>query len=138
VTPDLERLEALARAATPGPWEVVGSSVTNWRDGSCDMEWLPNGSSDAYNANSEADAEYIAAASPDTVLAHIAEIRRLQRVSDLERAEHLRNCCAVLAEAIVKAREKLPSETEEFIALLEPFYDLHLLWSLQARKLEGK
>ncbi len=82
LTPEaLDRLDTRARAATPGPWEHgrdylltlpvwrLGSTTAN--DDVCALgrSWT----------NSKANADYIAAADPATILALIAEVRRLQR-----------------------------------------------------------
>ena len=69
---DLDKLEALAKAATPGPWSAdgrddligpIGSSLIRGEHG-CE----------GYFAMDE-DAEYCAAANPATILALIAEVR---------------------------------------------------------------
>jgi hypothetical protein len=62
---DLDELERLARAATPGPWQAAGYSVTH--------EYKP-GVSEAVAVSHIArphDAAFIAAANPETVLALI-------------------------------------------------------------------
>lgn len=74
-------LERLAKAATPGPWNDSGTSVDDFdADCSMRMEWMPNGcpgdgDEDAVNANYRADAAFIAAANPSTVLELIAAAR---------------------------------------------------------------
>ncbi|MFV3284380.1 hypothetical protein ACNFCI_10035 [Pseudomonas sp. NY15356] len=94
---DLESLEQKARAASPGPWVVhadgmeFGSSdrstnpgvdtadgqvVCWWGTGLCGIPQNP-------------DADFIASANPETVLALITEIRALR--SDAERYRYLRD-----------------------------------------------
>ncbi len=85
-TPEaLDQLEGLARAATPGPWEygednllVRRTTLPVWRLGSTTASDDICAIGRAW-PNSEANADYIAAAQPATVLALIAEVRRLQR-----------------------------------------------------------
>ena len=79
-TLDFAKLEEVARAATPGPWESAGSSVTNWHDFTFEMEWIANGqeNEDGTNANYRADAEYIATFDPPTVLRLIALAKQVQ------------------------------------------------------------
>lgn len=81
---DLDRLEALARAATPGPWEAVSGSevdpATLWLsgrntgDGGLLAEFY-DGAAFSAGPRAEANAHYAAAADPATVLALIAELR---------------------------------------------------------------
>lgn len=94
---DLESLEQKARAASPGPWVVhadgkeFGSSdrstspgvdtadgqvVCWWGTGLCGIPQNP-------------DADFIASAHPETVLALITEVRALR--SDAERYRYLRD-----------------------------------------------
>lgn len=72
LTPEaLDRLETLAKEATPGSWKVKVSP-----DGGIAI------ATDGFSFSQEerdGDAEYIAAAQPATILALIAEVRRLQR-----------------------------------------------------------
>jgi hypothetical protein len=91
---DLDELERLARMATPGPWRECRAS----RGGCvCGLVWAPDGEHTvAHCGNNEEDgivrapatikatAAYIAAVSPDVVLALVAEIRAL-RVTAAER-----------------------------------------------------
>jgi hypothetical protein len=77
MTPDdLTRLEELANAATPGPWRAVdgagrGEKALTTASGA----WFGN-IDDGSESRNAADAAYIAAASPDVVLALVAEVRR--------------------------------------------------------------
>ena len=73
---DLVALEELAKAATPGPWEYIFGGPTQYEDG----EWYePTESgvrSDVWESDfPHADAEFIAAANPQTVLALISALR---------------------------------------------------------------
>ena len=66
---ELARIEALANAATPGPWETYGSDRYGWRvDGPPDTD---------EGRISEENARFIAAAR-DAVPALVAEVRRLR------------------------------------------------------------
>ena len=75
---DLEHLRALATAATPGPWEarpneLIGGTAVYPHDSDREVA----------DFTSEADARYIAAVDPRTVLNLIHELRRLyERVAE--------------------------------------------------------
>lgn len=71
---DLDALEALAKAASPGPWRLMHGDVFTACDVDDDALYIAG---DAFGPN----ATYIAAASPDVVLALIAEVRRLREES---------------------------------------------------------
>ncbi|KIP90170.1 hypothetical protein RU09_11865 [Microbacterium sp. MEJ108Y] len=73
---DLDRLEKLANAATPGPWEFIFGGPEQDEDGSW-YEPTESGvrSGDWENDFPHADAEFIAAIDPQTVLAVIAALR---------------------------------------------------------------
>ena len=65
---ELERLEKLASAATPGPWAPLPTGSKKWVSGpATEADWM---------FNRDADAAFIAAAR-DAVLALVAEVRRL-------------------------------------------------------------
>ena len=71
LTPDqLDEIEAAAKEATPGPWEVIGGGEYVTPIG------LPAGFDDC--GVSPRDVHYIAAFDPPTVLALIAEVRELR------------------------------------------------------------
>jgi hypothetical protein len=75
---DLDKLERLARAATPGPWRQReqrddGSTLASYEQG-CFVE-SPNMAGE--------DAAYIAAANPSVVLALIERLRRLGEVRNI-------------------------------------------------------
>lgn len=78
---DLELLEEIAKTASPGPWCMYSDNV--------DAHDLVSGktvSAVAYVESARRDADYIAAFGPDTGLALITEIRRLQKqIDQLER-----------------------------------------------------
>ena len=75
---DLDRLEALANKATPGPWRYADSedhvTITGFIfAGFDDLFTLQRDS-----AQGVMDAEFIAAANPQTILALIARIREME------------------------------------------------------------
>lgn len=83
---DLDRLEALALAATPGPWrvgaypaEIVGDTHV-CVDTDIGVKVLLRGNENFYE-EARANAAFSAAADRDTVLALIAEVRALRRQS---------------------------------------------------------
>ncbi len=75
---NLDKLKELAEKATPGPWEInekyeqVWSPSTGNYISACDME----------HYSKSADAEYIAAVSPDVVIGLIEEIKNLGRTNE--------------------------------------------------------
>ena len=77
---ELGALEALARAATPGPWTMrrMGTSYAYYTP--AEPEY-PSWEIDSSGPMSDFDAEYIAAANPAVVLALIARIRELEAMS---------------------------------------------------------
>jgi hypothetical protein len=79
---DLDLLEAVAKAATPGPWTWRKYSVAG-PDEQCIID---DPSSDQGIRQSE-DKEYICAFSPTTALALMARVRKL--LDEVERLDHL-------------------------------------------------
>jgi len=80
---DLDAIEARAKAATQGPWEYDGCSVTDWgvtASHTITMEWMPNGRGDGTNERESPDGQFIAHARED-VPALIAELRKLREES---------------------------------------------------------
>lgn len=77
---DLELLRELAEAATPGPWETSTSEATmNDRSG---YRFGPRNKPLVFRADQmrAADAAYIAAVSPDAVLALLDETTELRSI----------------------------------------------------------
>lgn len=97
-----EKLAALAREATPGPWK----SATRHESGHRAVSWatvytLDDGGINVADDLTARDARYIAAASPDVVLSLLSEIDRLsadphreQRIVEREVAAHMRDADA--------------------------------------------
>jgi hypothetical protein len=85
---ELARLEAIARAADAGPWSVY---YEDWTDEHGNEHLDALAVLDATHdrlSDSEANLEHIATFSPSTVLALLAEVRRLQeRIYDDGMAE---------------------------------------------------
>ena len=65
---DLDRLEAVAKAATPGPWSV-------WRHDDARLRFVSDGKENLADEVEPKDAAHIAAFDPPTVLALIAAAR---------------------------------------------------------------
>lgn len=82
MTPDLDELERLAKAATPGPWEVYSEPDVGMP--STLMALRPSGDRvikffrDPLEPLSREDLDFAAAANPATMLALIARIRELE------------------------------------------------------------
>jgi hypothetical protein len=85
--PEIEKLKALALAATPGPWEYFPKAKYNEHHVSLPVEGsgmrhaLFDTGCDTHRP--EADARFIAASNPATVLELIAEVERLRADADV-------------------------------------------------------
>lgn len=79
---DLDELERLAKAATPGPWRMVALSshygVTHGDYRFPTVVYAHEGWDGYGNGSSRPNADYIAAANPATVLALIARVREAE------------------------------------------------------------
>lgn len=109
--PDFDELERLARAATPGPWElwlaydarphdVVGP--VSWKDPKAQCGRIVSiqhsGATDTrYGPEQSANAAFIAAANPATVLALLDENERLRGLWTTLRGE--RRVCRLMTES---------------------------------------
>jgi hypothetical protein len=89
----VDDLRRLAEAATPGPWETIGNLVCRGLGGVARVENdgtdYSTGeplSDEAIEATEQADAAYIAAANPQTILALLDEREALQAKHDSLRA----------------------------------------------------
>lgn len=107
-TVNKQALRALAEKATPGPWvRDEGNDVSVSEDGDEGYwEWQEAGPAQFHDMRGEqagADADFCAAANPDTVLALLDEIEALQA----ER-ERLRSIISDLQEAI-EASKRCPT-----------------------------
>jgi hypothetical protein len=80
MTPDLDHLEQLAKAATQGPWSIHRGSVVCDIGGPLRIGGVIADINQPDHPGGKADAAYIAAVSPDVVLALIAELRALRVV----------------------------------------------------------
>ena len=96
VNDDLDALEALAKGATPGPWEAARNDSLQPAN-ALDV-WGRAGSNLVASDVEADDGRFIAAASPDVVLDLIAEVRRLEKMLDV---------CAVVHEHNVKLKSRL-------------------------------
>lgn len=128
---DLEKLEAVARAASPGPW--IGDRI----DGSVKYDLLDankesvicgdNGNSDGegYGIMSDADEAYFLAAHPAAVLELIALVRK----QEAELAE-VRRVPAVTRTEIARAiwnRRRIHTDCEQYA--LEEMQAVHPVWA---------
>lgn len=82
--PDLDHLEALARAATPGPWAYQEDSdaYTHIVRPVASPGWIIASATQTSKPEGEANGRWIAAANPAAVLALIALARRAQPASE--------------------------------------------------------
>ena len=74
----LAELEALAKAATPGPWFAVRLRVNTCVKAANGDYVMEAGARGRALVRHEEDADFIAATDPETVLALIAELLRLR------------------------------------------------------------
>jgi hypothetical protein len=108
---DLDHLEALAKAATPGPWHIDERwSLHDVRHPSPGR--IP-GTGSVCEPHRASDAAYIASASPDVVLGLIADLREARTNEDA-----LRRQLASRTEALQTANGTVAS-TRPRLALLE-------------------
>ncbi len=85
---DIEAIEALARAATPGPWHVRGARgrmerqewrlVDRYDEAAKKDENIACVGYDPRNGLGETDAQFIAAANPQAILSLIAKLREME------------------------------------------------------------
>ncbi|MCI2959535.1 ead/Ea22-like family protein [Agromyces atrinae] len=75
---DIEALRKLAENATPGPWFAEGLDDEPAIAHSFDVDGYPPGYADFVFPDKAADAEFIAAFDPPTVIALLDELERLQ------------------------------------------------------------
>jgi len=89
--PDLDKLEALARAATPGPWAYQEDSdvYTHIVRPAQSLGRIVHHYSQDTSGVVEANARFTAGANPAAVLALIALARRAQPEGEARRAEHV-------------------------------------------------
>lgn len=71
----LDELERLARAATPGPWEAFDNHIVRPAVGAVEVD-----TGNPMIGDSSNDTAYIAATNPKTVLALIERVRELERL----------------------------------------------------------
>lgn len=125
----LERLEALARAATPGPWRDVKSQAWVQRDkqgphdetGSvCIAQCGDMQDADLVPFNADrwrADAAFIAAANPTTILSLIQRVKEAEAMLDLamqNTAEIARRASEVRRETLEEAENALEKLIDEY------------------------
>ena len=133
MTIDKERLRVLAEAATPGPWEW-DDAVWEDYDPKERAPWLMAGGSliDPVITGEvhcgEADAHYIAAASPKTVLALLAENAAL--AAEVERTSNNRDMWKAQCAAQAKELERLrKDEREAYAKVCDEQAESHELFS---------
>lgn len=116
---DLDRLEALAKAATPGPWTADECKDSIESPGATVYQMAVYGDGQAL---SPADQDYVAAAGPDVMLDLISQARAAQHnyarglstalamlgdyTENLRHPERLQNAYDAISEALTQARCK--------------------------------
>lgn len=111
-TIDLDELERLAKAATPGPWIFVNVGYTFSQSAQYSIEPSPGVSVWEHNRK---DADYIAAANPATVLALIARVRKAEARGVVHDAEWTRQMVA----SAEQFRAEAEAERDEWRARAE-------------------
>ena len=95
MTIEIAKIRAAAEAATPGPWDVVGKDrYVDIRFGGASaneviVKWVGFEACDLSTRRTRANAKFIAAANPATVIAMCDEIERLR--ADTARLDWLEN-----------------------------------------------
>lgn len=89
---DLDALKQLAETATPGPWEVLNQKTKFFIDSPktkgtpngriADVQWFTYESAGPLKEESKANAHYIAACDPQTILALIEDAARYRYLRD--------------------------------------------------------
>jgi hypothetical protein len=82
---DLDKLEALAKAATPGPWRLSEKEIIVYsadEQHGYNVHDMKGGGHEGMLENHKKDAAFIAAANPSAVLALIARVRELETELD--------------------------------------------------------
>ena len=91
MTTNLDKLEALAKAATPGPWEDLSNhpdhlcgTINKGKKHIAGCSWFETWREEQHVSVEEAlaNAAYIAAANPTTMLELVAELREARRERD--------------------------------------------------------
>ena len=89
---DLDKLEELAKKATPGPWSSNGPLAVNTSQDHPLCTLSSAFHRELENGKAGQDAEFIASANPTTVLELIAEVRKLRlevdRLKELNLSYH--------------------------------------------------
>jgi hypothetical protein len=131
---DIKRLRELAQAATLGPWKVEGNGLDEWYvyahdaryaapwcgDSPVKVAWVPWEPSGGRHVR---DSLYIAAASPDVVLALLDRLEAAERERDSLRVayEQTRQDCVNLTEKVLPnlraERDALPADAREVMRL---------------------
>jgi hypothetical protein len=126
MTIDTARLRALAEAAAPGPWSVHGNGKDEWYVYALDarygpqsvygespvkVAWVPCAPFGGRNAR---DCAYIAAASPDAILALLAERDALVRERDSARQQ-----CLDGTREVLRMKVAAEAERDALAALLQ-------------------
>lgn len=113
MTIDKAKLKALAEAATPGPWERGdGNEVSVSHEGDeAYWDWEEAGPARVHGGGPQAsaDADFIAAANPATVLALLAEIEALQGLYRMHKETETREMRDLKAE-----NEALRNDAERY------------------------
>lgn len=88
---DLDKLERVARAATPGPWEANQEFANRWRVDEVPAQYHPLAAIYGHGdyASLQGNADYIAAANPAVVLEIVRRLRAAE--ADAKRYQWLRD-----------------------------------------------
>jgi DNA polymerase III alpha subunit len=126
---DIEKLKALALAASPGPWSTDDPHIVYCEDDN-DIIYLANTAElDTDYKTAICNASYIAAACPAAVLELIAEVERLRAAQTNSSSNFSSNCAAPAAGTVEKDAERLESAAE---ALRRAKRELDIIQARQA------
>ena len=84
---DLDKLEQLARAATPGPWSAEGDGAITWRGSTTSLAGCVAKVTDPSHPSAKNDAAFIAAANPAAVLELVQRLRAAERRNEGQAAK---------------------------------------------------
>lgn len=123
MTIDLDQLEALAKAATPGPWEDLSNhpyhlhgTINKGEKHIAGCSWFETPREEQCVTVKEAlaNAAYIAAANPATVFELVAEVRRHRKsMTRLARALRIKNRALAIAQRECKYAQERAAQKEE-------------------------
>lgn len=118
---DREKLKALAESATPGPWVKSAPGEVSSADYEVDGEIMCDHIASGFGCGSSDpdDAAFVAAANPETILAMLAEIERLEREAKND---------LIAYKAVLERQHEIRDERDQLKAENEALRSTNLWW----------